>query len=65
MRTWAESCDLPEPEDVGPVFWEGFVLGGAVVGLKIAGFRGSPREERAAPVLHLLKGGKDKEVDEG
>ncbi|WP_299078329.1 hypothetical protein [uncultured Fretibacterium sp.] len=65
LRGWAELCGLPEPGDVGPVFWEGFVLGGAVVGLEIAGFRGSPREERAAPVLRLLKGGKDQEVDEG
>ena len=49
-----------EPDDVGPVFWEGFVLGGAVVGLEIAGLGKS-----SGPVLELIEGGKDREVDEG
>ena len=65
LRGWASLCGLSEPGAPGPAFWEGFVLGAVVVGLEIAGFRGSPWEERATPVLRLLKGGKDKEVDEG
>ena len=29
LRGWASLCGLSEPGAPGPVFWEGFVLGGA------------------------------------
>lgn len=62
LKTWARLCALPEPEDVGPVFWEGFVLGGAVVGLEIAGFGVRLRDKPSGPILELIEGGRDREV---
>ena len=62
LRAWASLCDLPESGDTGPAFWEGFVLGSAVTELEIAGFARRLQKERAAPVLRLLRGGKDEGV---
>ena len=57
LRAWAALCDLPLPENIDAAFWDGFILGGAIVGLDIAEFKLSSRGLDSS-ALRAVKGGK-------